>query len=78
MELKPDPAVLLSLITTVMPYGKYKGRLICDIPETYLVWCRTKDAWPKGNLGDLLKNVYVIKENGLDYLFKELKEIHNS
>ncbi len=78
MDIKPDPAILLSLITTVMPYGKYKGRLICDIPESYLVWCQTKDAWPKGKLGDLLKNVFVIKENGLDYLFAELKAIHNS
>lgn len=77
MELKPDPAILLALITTVMPYGKYKGRLICDIPESYLIWCQTKDAWPKGKLGDLLKNVFVIKKNGLDYLFKELIDIHN-
>lgn len=78
MEVKPDPAVLLSLITTKMPYGKYKGRLICDIPEHYLLWCKSKDAWPKGKLGDLLKNVFEIKENGLDYLFAELKSIHNS
>ena len=77
MELKPDPEILLALITTVMPYGKYKGRLICDIPESYLIWCQTKDAWQKGKLGDLLKNVFVIKENGLDYLFKELIDIHN-
>lgn len=75
MEVKPDKAILLSIVKARMPYGKYKGRLICDIPENYLLWCQAKDAWPKGRLGDLLKNVLVIKENGLDYLLENLKLI---
>ena len=78
MEIGPDPSVLLAIITTKMPYGKYKGFLISDIPESYLLWCQQKAAFPKGKLGDLMRNVLEIKINGLDYLLSELKQIHNS
>ena len=57
-----------------MPYGKYKGFLICDIPEHYLVWYQSK-GFPEGNLGMLLSTMYEIKLNGLEYLLKPLKRV---
>lgn len=76
MELTPDPKILIDIVTQHMPYGKYKGYLIGDVPESYLVWCKQKDAFPKGRLGMLMQTVYEIKLNGLDYLIKDLKQLH--
>ena len=66
--------ILTRLIQTKMPYGKYKGFLICDIPEHYLVWYQSK-GFPEGNLGMLLSTMYEIKLNGLEYLLKPLKRV---
>ena len=55
------------LVTTRMPFGKYKDTLICDLPEPYLVWFHQK-GFPKGNIGVLLGTMYEIKLNGLEYL----------
>ena len=54
------------------PYGKYKDRLLIDLPESYVVWLSHK-GFPEGRLGDMLKTVYEIKLNGLEYLFKPLR-----
>ncbi|MDD4150808.1 MAG: DUF3820 family protein [Bacteroidales bacterium] len=67
-----DKTILLQLVSTRMPYGKYKGRLICDIPEHYLVWYHSK-GFPAGNLGMLLHTMYEIQLNGLEYLLKPLR-----
>lgn len=53
----------------LMPYGKYKGRRIIDLPEPYLVWYKQK-GFPKGKLGDQLALVLEIKANGLENVFK--------
>lgn len=63
---------LIQLTTMQMPYGKFKGRLLCDLPEPYLVWYHSK-GFPQGNLGELLGLLYEIKLNGLEYLLKEIK-----
>jgi uncharacterized protein (DUF3820 family) len=63
---------LESLVKTKMPFGKYQGRLICDIPEYYLVWYHSK-GFPAGKLGVQLETMYVIKLNGLEYLLKPLR-----
>ncbi|WP_215223676.1 DUF3820 family protein [Echinicola shivajiensis] len=65
--------ILLDLITKKMPFGKYKGRLICDIPEHYLVWMYRK-GFPEGKLGMWLNTMYEIRINGLEYLLVELKK----
>lgn len=63
---------LEELVQSKMPYGKYKGRLLCDLPEYYLVWYHSK-GFPKGKLGEQLATMYEIKLNGLEYLLKPLR-----
>lgn len=63
---------LLQLVSMKMPYGKFKGWVLCDLPEPYLVWYHAK-GFPKGKLGELLALLYEIKANGLEYLLKPLK-----
>lgn len=63
--------ILLELVATKMPFGKYKGVLICNLPEPYLVWFQ-REGFPKGKLGVLLSTMYEIKLNGLEYLLKPL------
>lgn len=55
-----------------MPFGKYRGRLLIDLPEPYVVWF-SKKGFPEGELGRMLGIVYEVKVNGLDYLFKPLR-----
>lgn len=63
---------LVKLKTTVMPFGKYQGVPLIDLPETYVVWFHTK-GFPEGNLGQLLGLLYEIKLNGLEHLVYSLK-----
>lgn len=67
-----DPTLLLDLVKMQMPYGKYKGYLICNIPESYLLWYKDK-GFPKGKLGDLMATMFEIRVNGLEYLLIPLK-----
>lgn len=73
-ECIPDAAVLLKLAKMRMPFGKYKERLLIDLPEPYVVWFARK-GFPSGQLGDMLRMVYEIKVNGLEYLFKPLRNL---
>lgn len=63
---------LQKLIDTKMPFGKYKGRYLIDLPEPYVVWF-ARQGFPKGKLGEMLKIVHEIKINGLESLFKPLR-----
>jgi len=65
--------ILNDLVTMRMPYGKYKGWIMCDLPEPYLVWYHGK-GFPAGKLGQILATLYEIKLNGLEYLLKPLRE----
>ncbi len=67
----PDAKYMIKLAQTKMPFGKYAGVRLVDLPEPYVVWFSQK-GFPKGDLGDMLKNIYEIKVNGLEYLFKPL------
>ncbi len=71
-----NPEILNDLIRTKMPFGKYKGRLICDLPEPYLVWFHSK-GMPQGKLGMLLSTMYEIRLNGLEEIIKTLKRRSN-
>lgn len=70
---QPHPELLLELVTMRMPFGKYKDRLLCDIPVHYLEWLQ-REGFPKGKLGILLETMYVIQLNGLGYLLDPLKK----
>ena len=63
----PDPNLLTELIRMQMPFGKYKGRVLCNLPVSYLEWFSQK-GFPAGKLGILLQTLYEIKMNGLEYL----------
>ena len=68
----PASAQLLELAGYRMPFGKYAGRLLIDLPEPYVVWF-SRQGFPRGKLGRLLQLVYEIKANGLEYLFEPLR-----
>ena len=63
---------LVKLATTHMPFGKYKGALLIDLPEPYVVWFYKKGL-PEGQLGELLGLLYEIKLNGLEDLLTPLR-----
>ena len=67
-----NPKILTDLVKTEMPFGKYKGTKICDLPVYYLEWFK-QQGLPKGNLGMLLETMLEIKMNGLEYLIAALK-----
>jgi uncharacterized protein len=67
-----DPKLLLELVEFKMPFGKFKGRVLCDLPVSYLEWFSRK-GFPPGKLGALLQLMLEIKMNGLDYLLLPLK-----
>jgi uncharacterized protein (DUF3820 family) len=71
--LSSDPELLLKLAKMRMPFGKYKGSLLIDLPEPYVVWFSQK-GFPEGQIGEMLRIVYEIKINGLEYLFKPLRK----
>ena len=68
-----NPQDLQSLITTAMPYGKYKGRFIADLPGQYLNWFARK-GFPKGEIGRLLALMQEIDHNGLTPLLDPLRK----
>jgi uncharacterized protein (DUF3820 family) len=67
-----NPNLLTDLVNTQMPFGKYKGKLICDLPESYLVWFHTQ-GFPPGKLGEMIGTMYEIRLNGLEYLLQAIK-----
>lgn len=72
-EVSGEPEDLLELAAMRMPFGKYRGRLLLDLPEPYVVWFASK-GFPEGRLGRMLQTVYEIKVNGLEYLFEPLRQ----
>lgn len=68
-----DPQMLIKLARMPMPFGKYKGKMLIDLPEPYVVWFHNK-GFPGGELGQLLGLLYEIKVNGLESLVYPLKQ----
>lgn len=64
---------LIKLAHTKMPFGKYEGWFLIDIPEYYIVWYSNK-GFPKGELGEQLKLVHELKLNGLEELIRNIKK----
>ena len=68
-----QPNLLLTIVRMPMPFGKYKGTLLCNLPVHYLEWFN-REGFPEGKLGVLLSTVLEIKSNGLEYLLEPLKQ----
>lgn len=67
-----DPEQLQRLLTVEMPYGKYKGTVLADLPGNYLNWF-AREGFPKGDLGRLLALMHEIDHNGLSGLLEPLR-----
>lgn len=74
--MQPDPALLLETVKMKMPFGKYEGVVLADLPVSYLEWFKRKGGFPRGKLGILLETVYEIKLNGLEEILYKLKRLN--
>jgi uncharacterized protein (DUF3820 family) len=70
---EPDTTMLVDIARMRMPFGRYQGTRLIDLPEPYVVWFQKK-GFPRGRLGELLATVYEIKANGLEPLLASLRE----
>ncbi|EAP86052.1 MULTISPECIES: DUF3820 family protein [Croceibacter] len=73
MSLLPDQSKLIELAKAKMPYGKFKGRFLIDLPEHYIVWYKQK-GFPKGKLGNQLEQIFEIKVNGLEPMIRTIRD----
>ena len=64
---------LVKLANVKMPFGKYAGRVIIDLPDEYLLWFANKNQFPSGELGDLMQLCLALKIDGLDSVVRPLK-----
>jgi uncharacterized protein (DUF3820 family) len=68
-----DREFLIEVSKMRMPYGKYKGTFLIDLPEHYVVWYHNK-GFPKGKMGQMLGLVYELKLNGLEDMIREIRK----
>ena len=68
-----DKQFLIDTSKAKMPFGKYKGIFLIDLPEQYVVWYKSK-GFPKGKLGDMLGLVFELKLNGLEDILREIRK----
>ncbi|MGL6261860.1 DUF3820 family protein [Vibrio sp. WXL103] len=68
-----DKKNLIKLASMRMPFGKYAGRVLIDLPEEYLLWFARKEQFPEGELGELMQLCLALKIEGLDSVVKPLK-----
>ena len=73
LKMEQNNKELIKLAHTKMPFGKYEGRFLIDLPEYYVVWYSNK-GFPKGELGLQLQLVYELKLNGLEDLIRNIKK----
>ena len=67
-----DPEALLKLANMKMPFGKYAGRYLVDLPENYVLWFKQK-GFPEGDLGRQMSAICEIQANGLEDLLRPLR-----
>lgn len=68
-----NPEYLQLLVTRTMPFGKYKGRVLADLPGHYLNWF-AREGFPPGELGRLLALMQELDHNGLSHLLEPLRQ----
>jgi uncharacterized protein (DUF3820 family) len=66
--------ILIGIVKTPMPYGKYKGTLLMNLPVHYIEWIQ-RNGFPKGKLGQQLETLYEIRLNGLEHLLDPIKKM---
>lgn len=66
-----EKPLLIKIANTVMPFGKYKGRFLIDLPEAYLLWFN-RQGFPENELGRMLEIVLSLKVDGVDSLLRPL------
>lgn len=76
-NIRPDSQILVDIVQTKMPFGKYKGTLISDLPAYYLEWLKNK-GFPPGKMGMMLSTVYEIKINGVNAILTSVKNMLNN
>ncbi len=69
--MNADERELVELANAKMPFGKYSGRYLVDLPENYVLWFKGK-GYPEGKLGEQLRAIEEIKTNGLEHLLRPL------
>jgi uncharacterized protein len=70
---KPNANILIDLVQVKMPFGKYRGSTLCNLPISYLEWF-AKEGFPPGKLGMQLATIFEIKMNGLEHLLTPIKK----
>ena len=73
MEIGPDKKELVELAHYRMPYGKYKGRYLLDLPLPYLDWFNRK-GFPEGKLGNFLSLIFTVKDHGLEPMIRKIQK----
>jgi uncharacterized protein len=73
LDILHDKEYLLKFAEAKMPFGKYAGWLLIDLPEPYVIWFKQK-GFPKGQLGEMMGLLYEIKVNGLEHLFDPIRK----
>lgn len=69
--MNPDHQALIELANAKMPFGKYAGRYLVDLPEAYVLWFKGQ-GYPSGKLGEQMRSIEEIKTNGLEALIRPL------
>jgi uncharacterized protein (DUF3820 family) len=70
-----NPEALEKLVTMKMPFGKYAGRYLADLPGNYLAWF-AREGFPKSELGQLLELMHTLDHNGLRGLLAPIQRAH--
>lgn len=68
-----DSTFLIKMVQSRMPYGKYEGWFITDLPVHYLEWF-SREGFPKGDLGQYLSTMYEVKTNGIESVLDPIKK----
>lgn len=71
--MQPDSQILIDILETTMPFGKYKGTKIWHLPVSYLEWF-AREGFPAGKMGMMLETCLVIKSNGLEHIMQALQK----
>ena len=69
----PDKQALIELAHYRMPFGKYKGKYLVNLPEYYYTWFKQR-GFPPGKLGKMMQQMYEIKVNGLEDIIRTVQQ----